>query len=521
MSVANDTSGLVPQRQKASDYDNSDPMMNLPILYVHRHKKLLSLPHTTLVIQMFLPSINLQTRQQLATDPEMCMFALTVSTAEPKNIKEAMADSAWIEAMQEELHQFDRLQMDMKTAFLNGPLKEEVYVAQPNGFVDPDHPEKVYRLRKALYGLKEVQGRGLQIYQSPRGIFINLAKNALEILHKHGMKKGQCIGTPMTTKPKLDADLSGNPVDQTDYRSKIESLMYITSSRPDIVQADYTAMSSAEADTWHYLQVVLNDYDCEIRYHSGKANVVADALSRKERIKPLRIRALVMMIGLDLSNQILGAQTKAKKPENLKKEDVGGVLIENSKDPEKFRKEKLEPRTDGTLCLNNRSWLPCYGDLRALIMHESYKSKYSVHPGFDKMYQDLKQLYWWPNMQADIVTYVSKCLTCLRVKDDTKSHMVYWYNQKFPNGSGITSPWILPQSFPRRQVVMIPFGLPSETDGKSERTIQTLEDMLRAYVIDFGKGLERHLPLVEFSYNNSYHASIKAAPFEALYGRKC
>nr|GEX79917.1 hypothetical protein [Tanacetum cinerariifolium] len=99
------------------------------------------------------PSRPVQTRQQLATDPEMCMYALTVSTTEPKNIKEAMADSSWIEAMQEELHQFDRLQMDVKTAFLNGPLKEEVYVAQPDRFVDPDHPEKVYRLRKALYGL--------------------------------------------------------------------------------------------------------------------------------------------------------------------------------------------------------------------------------------------------------------------------------------------------------------------------------------------------------------------------------
>ncbi|GJW61453.1 retrovirus-related pol polyprotein from transposon TNT 1-94 [Tanacetum coccineum] len=121
------------------------------------------------------PSKPVQTRQQLATDPEMCLFALTVSTAEPKNIKEAMADSAWIEVMQEELHQFDILQvwelvdkpfgkniiklkwkrMDMKTKFLNGPLKEEVYVAQPDGFVDPDHPEKVYHLRKALYGLKQ------------------------------------------------------------------------------------------------------------------------------------------------------------------------------------------------------------------------------------------------------------------------------------------------------------------------------------------------------------------------------
>nr|GEX41547.1 putative reverse transcriptase domain-containing protein [Tanacetum cinerariifolium] len=161
---------------------------------------------------------------------------------------------------------------------------------------------------------------------------------------------------------------------------------------------------------------LLSDYDCEIRYHSWKANVVADALSRKEWIKPLRVRALVMTIGLDLPKQILGAQTEARKPENLKKEDVGVMLIENSKDPEKFRKEKLEPRTDGTLCFNNRSWLPCYGDLRNLIMHESHKLKYSVHLGSDKMYQDLKQLYWWPNMKADIATYVSNCLTCLRVK---------------------------------------------------------------------------------------------------------
>nr|GEW94263.1 putative reverse transcriptase domain-containing protein [Tanacetum cinerariifolium] len=135
---------------------------------------------------------------------------------------------------------------------------------------------------------------------------------------------------------------------------------------------------------------LLSDYDCEIRYHPGKANVVADALSREEQIKPLRVRALVMTIG--------------------------GMLIENSKDPKKPRKEKLELHADGTLCWNNRSWLSCYGELRILIMYESHKSKYSVHPGFDKMYQDMKLLYWWPNIKADIATYISKCLMCLKFK---------------------------------------------------------------------------------------------------------
>ncbi|GJV66333.1 putative reverse transcriptase domain-containing protein [Tanacetum coccineum] len=187
-----------------------------------------------------------------------------------------------------------------------------------------------------------------------------------------------------------------------------------------------------------------------------------------------------MTIGLDLPKQILEAHIEARKPENLKSKDVGGMLIENLTDPEKPRKEKLEPRVDGTLCLNNKSWLTRYGDLRTLIMHESHKSKYYVHSGSDKMYQDMKQLYWWPNMKADIATYK---VIGTRLDMSTAYH--------------------------------------PETDGQSKRTIQTLEDMLRACVIDFGNGWEGHLPLIEFSYNNSYHASIKAALFEALYGRKC
>nr|GEU89152.1 hypothetical protein [Tanacetum cinerariifolium] len=141
-----------------------------------------------------------------------------------------------------------------------------------------------------------------------------------------------------------------------------------------------------------------------------KANVVADAMSRKERIEPLLVRALVMTIGLDVPRQILEAQIEALKLENFEKEDVGGMIRKD------IPKEKLKPCADGDLCLNDMSWLPCYGDLRSVIMYESHKSKYSIHPGFDKMYQDMNKLYWWPNMKANIATYVSKCLTCARVK---------------------------------------------------------------------------------------------------------
>ncbi|GKB34992.1 hypothetical protein Tco_0879934 [Tanacetum coccineum] len=169
------------------------------------------------------PSKPVQTRRQLATDPEMCMFALTVSTAEPKNIKEAIVDHTWIEAIQEELCQFDRLNIDVKMAFLNSPLKEEVYVNQPDSFVDPDHPKKYYRLQSIYDKIREGHSTsvnlwemkfflGLQIHQSLQCIFINQSKYALDILKKHEMDKRDTIGTPMATSPKLDEDLSGKQV---------------------------------------------------------------------------------------------------------------------------------------------------------------------------------------------------------------------------------------------------------------------------------------------------------------------
>nr|GEU71146.1 putative reverse transcriptase domain-containing protein [Tanacetum cinerariifolium] len=293
---------------------------------------------------------------------------------------------------------------------------------------------------------------------------------------------------------------------------------------------------------------LLADYDCEIHYHPGKANVIADALSWKERIKPLQVRSLIMTIHLKLPSQIIKAQNEALKEENVKAENLQGM-------------DKLfEIRPDGTRCIKNQSWLPLFEDLRDLIMHESHKLKYSLHPGSDKMYQDIKKLYWWPNMKAIIAKYVGKYLRCSRVKAEfqkpsgllVQPKIPIWkleritmdFVTKLPKTSNehdtiwvivdritksahfiptretnsmetLTRFWQSLQSALGTQLDMSTTYHP-KNDGQSERTIQTLEDMLRACVIDFGKGWEKHLPLVEFSYNNSYHASIKAAPFKVL-----
>nr|GFC09114.1 putative reverse transcriptase domain-containing protein [Tanacetum cinerariifolium] len=230
--------------------------------------------------------------------------------------------------------------------------------------------------------------------------------------------------------------------------------------------------------------------DCEIRYHPGKANVVADALSRKEQ-EPLRFRAIVMTISFDLPKQISNAQTEARKPENIKNKDVGGMLVENAKNPKAIRQQKLEPRADGTQCLNGRSWLPCYGNLRT-----------------------------WDNITMDFVTKLPK---------SSQGYNTIWVIFDLLTKFAIFTP--IRETDPMDKLRSLQNALGTrldmstayhpKTDKQSKRTIQTLKDMLCACAIDFRKGWVNHLPLVEFSYNNSYHASIKATPFEALYGRKC
>ncbi|GJT47553.1 hypothetical protein Tco_0956268 [Tanacetum coccineum] len=270
---------------------------------------------------------------------------------------------------------------------------------------------------------------------------------------------------------------------------------------------------------------LLSDYDCELRYHPGKANVVADALSQKSRPKPLRVRAWFCTIGYEPSLRVSEClQMRQKRRELRNQKALQGMI---------------------------RIW------------SHMHKSKYSIHPGSDKMYQDLKKLYWWPNMKAEIATYVRKCMTCAKVKAEYQKPSGLLVQPKIPEwkwenitmdfvtklpktASGQDMIWVIVDRLTKsahflpakendsmekltrqylKEVVSrhgVPVSIISDRDEvKVERTIQTLEDMLRACVIDFRKGWDRHLPLIEFSYNNSYHTSIKAAPFEALYGRKC
>ncbi|GJR15511.1 putative reverse transcriptase domain-containing protein [Tanacetum coccineum] len=225
----------------------------------------------------------------------------------------------------------------------------------------------------------------------------------------------------------------------------------------------------------------------------GKANVVADALSRKERIEPLRVRALVMTIGLDLPKRILEAQIEAQKPENIAEHQRPSGLLVQPEIPE-WKWDNITMDFITKLPRSSQGF-----DTIWVIMDRLTKSAHFLPIRENEPLDKLARLY----LNRIVARHgIPASIICDR---DGRFTSNFWRSFQKALGTDIS----------------MSTAYHPETDGQSERTIQTLEDMLRACVIDFGKGWVKHLPLAEFSYNNSYHASIKAAPYEALYGRKC
>ncbi|KAA3473697.1 DNA/RNA polymerases superfamily protein [Gossypium australe] len=336
---------------------------------------------------------------------------------------------------------------------------------------------------------------------------------------------------------------------------------------------------------------LLKDYDLVIDYHPGKANVVADALSRKSLFT---LRALNARVAMSDDGSIV-AELQARP-----------MFIQQICDAQKVDEMLIAIRSqcgsgtesdfqiDANDCLNykGRLCVPKNSDLIQMILCEAHSGRLSIHPGSTKMYNDLKQFYWWPGMKRDISEFVSKCLICQQVKAEHQVPsglvqpimMPEWkwdrITMDFVSGLPMTPSkkdaiWVIVDRLTKSahfipvrtdysldklaelyvsQIVRL-HGVPSsivsdrdprftslfwkklqdalgtklhfstafhpQTDGQSERTISVLEDMLRCYVLEFEGTWERYLPLVEFAYNNSFQSSIKMAPYEALYGRKC
>ncbi|GJQ89497.1 ty3-gypsy retrotransposon protein [Tanacetum coccineum] len=300
---------------------------------------------------------------------------------------------------------------------------------------------------------------------------------------------------------------------------------------------------------------LFSDYDYKVRYHPGKANVVADALSRNKRVKPKRVRAMSMTLQSSIKDRILMTRKE---------------VVDECVGMQKGLDEIIEQRSNGTLYYLDRIWVPLKGEVRNLIIDEAHKSEYSVYPRADKMYYDLRDMYWWPKMKKDIAEYqheipvwkwegiaidfitklprtssghdtiwvivdrLTKSAYFIPMREDYKmERLARLYLNEIVARHGVpisiisdrdsrftSGFWQSMQEALGTRLDMSTAYHP-QTDGQSERTIQTLEDMLRACVLDFEGSWDVHLLLVEFSYNNNYHASMRCAPFKALYGRKC
>ncbi|KAH0700890.1 hypothetical protein KY284_015105 [Solanum tuberosum] len=214
---------------------------------------------------------------------------------------------------------------------------------------------------------------------------------------------------------------------------------------------------------------LLKDYDIDILYHPGKANVGADALG------------VHLLESPDEGVIVQNAAESSLVVEVKKKQYTDPILLKLKENVQQGMTKAFELTQEGVLRCQNRLCVPNVDELRKKIMMEVHHSRYFVHPRSTKMYHDLKEMYWWGDMKKNIAEFMAQC--------------------------------------PNYQQVKVEHQKPG--DGQVERTIQTLEDMLRACILDLKGSWDDHFPLIELAYNNSYHSSIKMAPYEALYGRKC
>ncbi|KAJ4717071.1 Retrotransposon protein, putative, Ty3-gypsy subclass [Melia azedarach] len=355
----------------------------------------------------------------------------------------------------------------------------------------------------------------------------------------------------------------------------------------------------------HDLELAAVDYDCTINYHSGKANVVADALSRKSVGSLATLLTTQKQILLDFDKfgiEVVKGDIKAY----VAQLSIQSTLIERFKkaqQSDEFLKKIMEEvlagkrpgfvvSDDGVLHFEGRLCVPNNKDIKHEILTEAHNSLYIIHPGSTKMYQDLRVIYWWVNMKKEIAQFVEQCLTCQQIKAEhqrpsglLKPLLVpEWKWERIAmdfvvglpkTQKGYNAIWVIVDRLTKSahfipvntaysmdkyaklymdEIVRlhgIPVSIVSDRDprftsifwkslhkamgtklnfstafhpqtvGQSERTIQILEDMLRACVMDFNGSWDTHLPLVEFAYNNSYQSTIGMAPYEALYGRKC
>ncbi|GJX23779.1 putative reverse transcriptase domain-containing protein [Tanacetum coccineum] len=348
-------------------------------------------------------------------------------------------------------HNFEANQKQMRNHFNYIKLKYRAWLSLKNGTGNIyDDSSNTFNLTEEEWELEIMKNKNVKPLKITVLHFLELCAQPFDGTMATGVKGGGpsshepvYVGEPHMVE---DADATKVPnTESSKATSKAPCVIKNKRKRrqsTDGVEEEILGVLKVEDDPLYEfaLAIFCEPDDC---YREGWMKLKPE---RKERELPLRVRALVMTIGLNLPKQILESQTEARKPENIKNEDVGGMLVENSKDPEKFRTEKLEPHADGTLCFNGRSWLPCYGNLRTVISHSQGRTITA---------SGMSRYNPYTSIEVDNIT------------------------------------WDFVTELPNRHKATTPFGTAyhPQIDGQSERTIQTLEDMLRTCAIDFGKAL--------------------------------